>query len=175
MSILLSVILLSCKKDESKEVKRSEVTNTNENTFKVSLDLLLKKNDTIHLYYTEDGSINFNEENSVWLPVQGKDVSQHVTFILPKDVFPTEFRFDFGVNPKQDDVILNKVRFDFVDKSFEVKDSTIFNYFRIDENVTVMNSETKALRRKDSKQKNGPSLYPHEVPLKAAIGKLTLN
>ena len=173
ISLLLSLSILSCKKEDKKEMHPEQVKeDSTKDLFKVTLDLLIKKNDTIHLYYTEDGSINFNEENSIWLPVEGKNANQEVTFLLPKDIFPTEFRLDFGVNKNQDEVFLNKVKFDYLDKSFVANDSIIYNYFRIDENVTIMNPKTKGLSRKDPNQKNGASIYPHELSLKAEIDKL---
>ncbi|MEY2693400.1 MAG: hypothetical protein RIT03_1791 [Bacteroidota bacterium] len=171
-SLFVSMALFSCKKEVKEEAAEAVVVDDTKDLFKVSLDLLLKKNDTLHLYYTEDGSINFTEESSVWLPVSGKETNQEVTFMLPKDVYPTELRMDFGVNGQQDDVLLNKVKLDYMDKSFVISDSLIYNYFRIDENVTVMDPKTKGLRRKDPKQRNGASLYPHEVALKAEIDKL---
>lgn len=48
--------------------------------------MVVKKDDNMHLYYTQDGSINFDEKQSVWMPV-GNESAQEVTFKLPKDVF----------------------------------------------------------------------------------------
>ena len=96
--IALLSILISCKTDK-KETEDAVTVETEKNVdlFKVSFDLVIKKDDNLHLYYTQDGSIVFNEKNSVWLPVTGKESVQKVTFNLPKDVLPTHIRVDFGI------------------------------------------------------------------------------
>lgn len=172
-SLFITLTLMSCKKEDKNEIKQEEVKDdVTKNQFKVTVDLLLKKNDTLHLYYTEDGSINFTEENSIWTSALGQNSNQEVVFLLPKDIVPTEFRIDFGVNTNQDEIILNQVRFDYNDKSFVASNDKIFNYFRIDESVTVLDSKTNGLRRKDPTQKKGASLYPLEIPVRSEIEKL---
>lgn len=174
VALVLSLAFISCKKSEEKnqEAPITEVADANKDLFKVSLDLVIKKNDTLHLYYTEDGTINFNEESSIWLTVEGKDVAQEVTFNLPKDVIPTQFRIDFGVNKDNQEIVLNRVKFDYLDKSFAAVDGNIYTYFRPDESVTTLDVATKTLKRKDSNSLKGTSLYPHEGPLAEQISLL---
>jgi hypothetical protein len=161
---LAAVVMFSCKNEPKTEVI--------DNKFKVTLNLLIQKNDTIHLYYTEDNSINFKEESSIWLSLPGKNETQDITFELPEDVFPTQFRFDLGVNPENEKIKLNGVKFNYREKSFAVNDSAIYRYFRVNTDNSNLDPKSLELSRKDSKIAAGPCLYPLEVQLKTEIDKL---
>jgi len=160
------------EKESSSETKVAELQD---NLFRVSLDLLIQQDDTLHLYYTEDGTINFKEESSVWLTVKGNPASQKVTFELPKDVYPTQFRMDFGINNKNEEIILNAVTFDYKGNKLMLSDSNIFKYFRPDESVTILDPLRRSIKRKDPKQKGGGSLFPHETILGPELLKLAQN
>lgn len=164
--LLFTIILFSCK-DESKtpEVKIP-------NNFIFTVNLLMKKNDTLHLYYTEDNTINFKEENSMWVSSLGSEEVQKVRFELPKGVFPTQFRIDLGVNTENEKIIFKGFNMEYKGKSKEYIEPTVYNYFRIDDNTTIIDSITKELSRKDPKIKAGASLYPHETILKPEIDNL---
>ena len=166
---LVSVFMFSCKNEPKSDEPKPEVKD---NTFKVTLNLLIKKNDTIHLYYTEDNTISFKEESSIWTSVPGKDVAQDVTFALPKDVFPTQFRLDLGVNRENEKIVLKGINFNYLDKAFAINESSIYNYFRVNTDNTNFEATTKELSRKDPKIAAGPCLYPLEIPLKTEIDKL---
>ena len=168
LGLLVAVIIFSCKN----EVKQDEAKQEINNKFKVTLNLLIKKNDTLHLYYTEDNSINFKEESSIWLSLPGKNESQDITFELPEDVFPTQFRFDLGVNPENEKIKLNGIKFNYREKSFAVNDSAIYRYFRVNTDNSIMDINTLELSRKDTKIASGACLYPLEIPLKTEIDKL---
>ncbi len=169
ISFFLALALISCKKEVSDTPK---VEAVNDNLFKVTLDLNIKENDTLHLYYTEDGSINFNEENSIWQSILGKTESQPLTFSFPENTIPTELRLDFGVNVANEEILINGVKLEYNNKTFEAKGADVFKFFRLDENVTLQDVKTKGLKRKDPKRRNGASLYPLEIPLKTEIDKL---
>ncbi|WP_412464798.1 hypothetical protein [Flavobacterium mekongense] len=167
----MSLLLISCKNDEKKQ--EQTVEDPNKELFKVTLDLVIKHNDTLHLYYTEDNSINFTEEASIWQAVPGNPNAQQMTFILPKDVFPTQFRIDFGVNNKEnEEIVLNGIKFNYLDKSFAAMGDNIFMYFRPDENATNLDRANRILKRKNPSEKKGASLYPHETVLGPEILKL---
>ena len=106
LGLLLAVALFSCKKED-------EAKQEIDNKFKVTLNLLIQKNDTLHLYYTEDNSINFKEESSIWLSLPGKNEAQDLTFELPEDVFPTQFRLDLGVNQENEKMTVKSVELGF--------------------------------------------------------------
>ncbi|MBG6111772.1 hypothetical protein IWX84_002660 [Flavobacterium sp. CG_9.10] len=168
LSLSMILCLISCKK----EVKKEQKIDDTKNLFKVTLDLVIKKNDTLHLYYAQDSAEDYTEQSSIWLPVEGKEVRQQVTFNLPKDVLPIKVRFDFGVNRENKGIILNKVKFNYFDKQFIADETNIFNYFRADENATIIDYKTRSLKRKDPNSVKGASLYPHDLAIKTEIEKL---
>lgn len=168
LGLLVAVIMFSCKNEDKQDEAKQEINNK----FKVTLNLLIKKNDTLHLYYTEDNSINFKEESSIWLSLPGKNESQDITFELPEDVFPTQFRFDLGVNQENEKIKLNGVKLNYHEKSFAANDSLIYRYFRVNTDNSNLDTKTLELSRKDPSIAAGPCLYPLETQLKTEIDKL---
>lgn len=170
LGLFIATAFVACKNEpKTDEANAEEAVDT---SFKVTLNLNMKKNDTLHLYYTEDNTINFKEESSLWVSAAGSEQAQDMVFKLPDGVFPTQFRLDLGVNRENEKIKLNSIKFDYLKKSFLMNETTIFNYFRIDENVSIMDPQTKELGRKDPKVASGASLYPQEIPLKTEIDKL---
>lgn len=166
--------LFSCKDDKKSDDKsNTSEAPKSENNFKVSFNLIAKKNDNFHLYFTEDETINFNEKQSVWMPIVGNDKEQEVVFKLPLDAAPTHLRVDFGygVNKQQTEIILKKFKMNYYDKSFEIKDSLIFNYFYPNKDNTILDNKNATLKRLKIDQQTGPSLYPH-IPLTEQLKKM---
>lgn len=166
--LILSLSIFSCKnKSEENAVPK------NNNGFNVAFDLIAKKDDNFHIYYTEDNTINFTEEKSLWLPFKGSDAEQEVRFILPEEVIPTNLRVDFGygVNKEQSDIVLKKFKMKYFDKTFEVKDSLIFYYFYPNKDNTILDNTHATLKRIKSDQATAPSLYPN-TPLSEEILKM---
>ena len=163
--VFLTVLgVVSCKDDKKTEdaVTTPEAPKV-EKGFSVGFGVIAKKDDNFHLYYTEDGSINFTEEKSLWYPLKGSDTEQEVSFVLPEDVIPTNFRVDlgYGVNKEQSDIVLRKFKMDYFGKSFEAKDSLIFNYFYPNKDNTILDKANATLKRIKQDQNTAPSLYPH--------------
>ena len=171
-SLIVLALLFSCKKEVNStdsEVKVEEVSKD----FKVTLDVNVKKDDSFHLFYTEDGTSNFTEESSVWVEFKGKDESQEVVFNLPKNTIPTQLRLDFGVNKDQEDIILNNFKMEYLGKSYEAPSAKFFTIFIPNDlvcKVDVASATIKPIKEKD-KQYFGPSFYPLET-LSKEIEKL---
>lgn len=172
LQILLFILTLSSCKKESKVDSTVDTKVLDKKIFKVTLDVTLKRNDTLHLYYTEDNTLNFNEENSIWTSVAGKEAVQEVNFELPEDVFPTLFRIDLGVNKENEKIIFNGFKFDYLGNIFKADETTVYNYFRVNTDNTNFDSITKELSRKNPSIDAGPCLYPLEASLKTEIDKL---
>lgn len=173
--LIIAIVLLSCKDDKNKISKEESNTKIEANNFfKVSLDLIVLKDDNFHLYYTEDGTINFNEKQSIWMPIIGSEKTQEVVYKLPEDVVPTHIRLDFGYakNESQSDVILKSFKMNYFDKSFQVNDSKIFDYFSPNELSTIIDKTESSLKRIKKDQDTGPSLYP-QIILSEQISKMT--
>ena len=157
-------VFYSCKEEskqpESEAVKTLEVVN---NSFTVTLDIIAKKDDNLHLYYTEDNSINFTEEQSVWAEIKGNEAAQKVVFKLSEDALPTDLRFDigYGKNIEQKEIRVNNINFEYFGKSFNIKGNEIANYFYPNKESTILDATTGILSRVKVDQETAPSLYPH--------------
>ena len=162
VSFLMVFALFSCKKETKPtetEAKKEEVSKI----FKVTLDVKVSKDDTFHLFYTEDGSINFNEESSIWVELKGSPQSQKVVFNLPENTIPTQLRLDFGINKLQDDIIINNFSMYYAGKTFEAPSSKFFDLFRPNELVVGIDPATNTIKPiKKEGQAYGPSFYPRE-------------
>lgn len=170
------LFLSSCKndKDSDKQPATETIVEETSKNFEVSFELIATQDDNMHLYYTEDGSINFTEEQSVWAPFKGSTDSQKVVFILPEEVLPTDLRIDlgYGKNEKQQEIVLKNFKMNYYGKSFEASGADIFNYFYTNKDNTILTLETATLKRLKSDQDAAPSLYPH-TSLEEEIQKIT--
>jgi hypothetical protein len=171
--VFLSVSFFSCKEEKKPEENTNTEVKNVDTKFKVSFELEAINDDNFHLYYTEDGSIKFTEEKSLWYPYKGSDKPQEVVFSLPEDAIPTNLRVDFGhdVNKEQTEIVLKKFKMNYYDKSFEAKDSLIYYYFYPNQESTILDKKTSTLKRIKLDQNSPPILYPHET-LSQEIDKL---
>ena len=160
--LMISMSVTGCKDDKKEAEKTVEKVD---NSFKVSFNLILKKDDNIHLYFTEDGTLNFNEKNSLWMPLKGSDAPQEISFSLPVDVSPTHLRVDFGagVNEQQSDVEIKSFKMKYFDKEVVANGVSFFDYFYPNESNTTVVKGTSILKRLDKKQSGGPMVYPQTL------------
>jgi hypothetical protein len=156
---IITLMLVSCSRSSQTE------------NFNITLDLIIKKNDSIHTYYTTDGTINFNEEQSFWTQVKGSKKNQEITINFPENVLPNQFRLDMGNTLLQDDIVLNKVVLQYQAKKLVLKGNKIYEILRVDVNNTLLDKDIGLLIRKDKTNKNGPSLYPNGDYLKLQLEK----
>jgi len=170
--LLMAVVFNGCKDEksvDSLDVVKPEVVD---NSFKVTLDVIVKKDDNFSLFYTEDGSIDFKGE-PLWTGVKGKDEAQQIVYTLPEDVFPTQLRLDFGLSKDQEDITLKGVTMEYKGNKRVISGPTLVDFFRADENKCTFDASTgiiKALVKDGVRQY--PSLYPQEANLKPEIEKL---
>lgn len=134
--------------------------NAKSKVFSVAIDLVMKQNDSIQVFYTTTNLINFSENKAFWKKIKGKNKNQTINIDFPKGVLPKQLRFDLGRNDFQNDIIINKITLKYKSTSFALKGKEIFYIFRVDDNNTLVDKLTGTIKRKDPKQKIGPSLYP---------------
>ena len=169
--LFLSLAILSCKNEEVKKSEENQVSNQpiGNDFFVVTLDLVAQKDDSFHVFFAEDGSINFTEENSVWFEFKGSPNSQKMVFNLPKERMPNQLRFDFGVNKEQGDVKINNIEITHKGKAFNISGSEFTKYFWPNEASTTIDAATQTL--KPIKPGVNTSLYPLET-LRPELEKL---
>jgi hypothetical protein len=174
-SILIITILFSCKKDEkSSEETIIEDTIKKNEFFSVNLKLQFPLNDSFVAYYTEDNTINFDENKAVWLEVKGSNEFQEITFNFKEEVIPTHIRLDFGINKDQKEVVLEKIKIDFYGNNFEIRGSDFLNYFNENKSIKTeidqVNGSIKFIQNEDTF--NPILFYPNEK-LVEEIAKIT--
>lgn len=157
--IWIFLIVLSCQ-----DYKKEEF-------FTVTMDVVMKDDDSIHVFYKSDGTVNFIEEESIWKNVKGSDKNQKISIVFPKHVMPNQIRIDFGRNKKQNQVILNKIQLERFGNGFSADGKEIYKLFRIDTSNTSLNKDTGVLTRKDSLSQ-GLSLYPNGYYLAVKLEEL---
>lgn len=128
-SLLVSVILIgflnSCKND----VQKNQEEPKKSKNFKVVLDLLIQKDDSIQLFYQDELIPKFDEKNSLWAVVKGSQANQEISFELPEEIIPTNLRIDISKKQDQNPIKINNFKMKYLEKSFETKDSTMVYYF----------------------------------------------
>lgn len=125
-------MFFSCKDDSKIE---EEVVVQNKPVFKIALDLVIKKDDSLQVFYCENGETEINGANTVWSSVKGNNNSQQVIFNLPEDVFPTKLRIDLSKNKDQDEIEIKGFTINYDEKSFSVKDTMFYQYFIPNEQI----------------------------------------
>ncbi len=168
--LIASAAFTSCK--DSKNENKSEELAIDDTQFKVTTNVIVKKDDDFSLFYTEDGSIDFKGD-PIWISVKGSESVQQVVYKLPKDVFPTELRLDFGMKKDQDDIVLQSVDLEYKGKKRTIAGAELGNFFRPDESKCSFDPLTGIIKAvvKDG-VRQFPSLYPQEANLKPEIEKL---
>jgi len=172
---LFITIFFSCKEEKkTEEVLTEETKEVLYENFTVTLGIVAKKDDNLHLYFTEDNSINFTEDKSVWAEIKGNEANQQVVFKLPINAIPTDLRLDlgYGKNPEQMEILINSINFNYFDKSLVIKGSEVSNYFYPNKQNTVLDNLTGTVKRIKVDQETAPSLYPHTA-LEEALVELT--
>lgn len=163
---ILMLTLLSCKDDKKSgvenNVEKKEIQD--EKMFKITFELKVKEGENLHLYYVEDGSLNFNEKNSIWRKIEGSKDFQEVVFTLPEEIMPTAIRIDlgYGKNLEQSPVDLKKFKISYFGKTIEANDGMIFDYFYPTAESAKRIEGTNSVERLNKSEIAGPILYPNE-------------
>lgn len=171
--VALTTFFTSCKNDksvDSLEVVKPEVIVQ---TFKVILEVVVKKDDDFSLYYTTDGTTDFTKIIPIWLGVKGNENIQKVVYSLPEKILPTQLRLDFGMKQDQEDIVLKSVTLDYFGKKRTFIGPELGNFFRADDSKCSFDPTTGLIKAIDKDGKRlFPSLYPQESQLGPEISKL---
>lgn len=118
--------LMSCKeeKEESKPVEK-EIKNN----FTLTVNAVVEKDDVFQLFYNEDDSSVFPDEQSLLVTFKGSPNAQNIVFELPEHVTPKKFRFDVGSNSTQKVIKINNLNIKYLEKNFDIKKAEFKDYF----------------------------------------------
>ena len=169
--ILVIATFSSCKNEKSVESLDVVTPQVVDESFKLTVDLIIKKDDDLSLYYTDGSGPAFKEP--IWTGIKGSASPQKVTYTIPDENFPSEIRLDFGMKKDQEDIVLKSVLLEYKGKKREIIGGELGTYFRADDNKCTFDPASgiiKAIVKNGEKQ--NPSLYPQEGILKDEIEKL---
>lgn len=166
-------ILSGCKNEipiDDLEVVTPEAAKASLNFFKVTLNVIVKKDDDFALFYTTDGTTDFKIA-PIWQAIKGSPEVQEIKYNLPQNILPTQLRMDFGLKQDQEDVALKSVVLEYKDKKREISGNELAIFFRADQNKCSFDGSTIKAVVKEGK-KESPSLYPQESYLGPELKKL---
>jgi len=163
IATLVLFCLISCKDEKANQPAAPAVTEYADQ-FQFIMEITVEKDDTMHFYYTTDGTQNFTEKNRIELKITGSTDPQNVVVNLPANVIPTAIRLDlgFGKNPDQSDIDFKRFKLSYNGEVFEAQGNQVFDYFYpIQDNSKRLEGSNK-LQKLDKNQISGPVLYPNE-------------
>ena len=174
--LIVALSLFSCKNKESKEqteLKPAAKIEVDKTLMRVTFSIVAEQNDKACLFYTEDGTINFDDKKTVWVDIKGSKSPQDIVFTLPKNVLPDHLRVDLGrgKNPLQTYFDIKEFSVDYLDKKFEAKGIMVFNYFYPNKDLNIITPKSTLLTKKDINQETGVILYPY-LPLTDELSKI---
>lgn len=161
MSILMLCVFFTCCEKNSKT-----------DSLKMDFDIVVRENDSIHVFYSNNSSVEFNEKQSYWINVKGSKKNQTISFTFPDTIQPKQIRIDLGRNKKQPEIILNEIAFFYKNEKITAKGEEVYFLFRVDESNTVIDKLVGSLKRKEPDQETGPSLYPKGDKLYKKLSQL---
>lgn len=151
--LLLFVLVfhfISC--DKAKNSDKEEIQQK-KNMFTIEINAIINEKDVICLYYKDNTISFFNEEMSIYKNIEKSNVPQTITFELPENFIPNDFRFDLShVNPNQT-MIVNSIKFSFEGEEFEINNVDLEKYFTNNEGV-IFNEADRSFSFQKTKDGN---------------------
>lgn len=168
--------IISCKNESENQSENTETVIKEESiTFDIIVDIKIKKDDDLIIYYKDGSNQWIVEEKAVWNTVKGSNDFQMVVFKLPEDVIPNDFRFDIGRNEfkGQDPIEIRSISLNYLDNNFVVTQDMFTTFFRANQflkydDITKQFSLNKVEGNYDPYFEVTPSMYPQ-------LTKLVLN
>ena len=146
---LLVITLVSCKNDgksESTEGSVSKIEEVKSNQLKITINALVLKDDSFQVYYKEtDDKTPFDEKKSKYAVFKGNSSPQDIVFALPEDELPSYFRFDFGINKEQSEIVINNIKIEYFGKSFIIQGNELANFISFNIGTLNFNKEKGSL------------------------------
>lgn len=165
--VLMTTFFVGCKNETKGEGEQAAAKENVKENFSLEMDVISANKEDFSMFYTEDGTINFNADKVIWLGVEPDSKSQKIVFDLKEEIIPTDIRIDFGIVQERGDVTLEKFKLSYYGKTFEAKGSDFLKYFIANESVKTDVDAAKGTIRfqKLADKPYTPCFYPQETIL----------
>lgn len=131
--LIFSIILTSCKNDENKNsIEKESIQNK---PFTVEIQMIVKEDDVICLYYKDLSISYFTEEMAIYKNLKKSSSTQTIIFELPESFVPNDFRFDLSCQNKNQEIYVERMIFTFKDENFVILNEDIDKYLQPNEGV----------------------------------------
>jgi len=161
LNLLMLVSLISCKNKEEEQ----PVEEVKANTFDVIVDLDIKKDDELILFYKDASISYFDDKNTVYYGIKGKPESQKITFSVPEGILPNDIRFDVSSKKNQEPIKINSVTLSFEGRTFNIGQKDLLKYFTPNEFINFDETSGTATFIKNGENYDPffltkPTIYP---------------
>lgn len=138
----LLLISLSCKKKKEVNVNVENIMKEKKeiqysDDFSITLKVKVDKKDVFQIFYKEDVAEFYRENESLSKSIAPASEFQDFEIILPEDVYPYNFRFDFGINSEQESIQIESLTLKYKKGTYEILGKDIPKYFSLNEGVTM--------------------------------------
>ncbi|MFD2908596.1 hypothetical protein ACFSX9_07585 [Flavobacterium ardleyense] len=147
LALVMLLVLVSCKKEDSAEKENQTDVKTN-NTFIITLNAIVKKDDSFQVYYKDvvDEQVAFDESNSIYVDVKGSDSAQDIVFVLPEDAYPAQIRLDYGINKDQSEIKINSFKVNYLNNVVDLNANEFFKHFIFNESTLVKDTINNTIK-----------------------------
>lgn len=122
--LVLSIfVLTSCKNNKKDEDIKQE------KPFTIEMNVTIKEDDVICIYYKDLSVGYFGEQMGIYKNLVKSNKSQNIVFEVEEGIIPNDFRFDLSHQNKNQTMLVNKIVFNFANKSFEILNKDLDKYF----------------------------------------------
>lgn len=135
--VALAFIMFSCKGEQKQEevIDKTKTTETKDNktlknTMEVTIKGVFEKDDRFQLLYTESKEESYTLNKVIRKKIIGSKNEQKITYTLPKEIFPSKLRLDFGKNREQGTIMINNVLISLEGQNIEISNKEFLSYFR---------------------------------------------
>jgi len=178
--IVLTLFLFSCKGEQKQEqvIDQPSAIDAIENkalknTTVVTLKGVFEKDDKFQLLYTESKEENYTSKKIITKKIIGSYSEQEITYILPKGIYPSKIRLDFGKNKEQGAIMINSVSISLESQVIEISNTEFLSYFKPNSWISKINvsneSEYKLIVKELKVSSNNTVSY---APYFSATNKL---
>lgn len=141
-------ILQSCGEDkkpiktENNESKATAESFTN-NSLKFEINADFPESESPIIFWRTKDIEWFEEKNTVSGGTNGFDGNQTISFIIPNNIVPSDFRFDISSNPQQKDIKVNFIKIEKENREFYVFGDELDKYFTFNEFISYDKANKK--------------------------------